>query len=106
MRAFYHSVSLILAIVWCVIADDADPPVGFWGKTAIFIGAYLGSYVGAKIGDCLRKIAHPDAFITSGGMSDILKTKFFWAFGPQLIGMGIGSLIGMSILGAIFGLGS
>jgi len=55
----------------------------------MIIGAIITiplSYYGALIGNFLRKIAMPDAFFSSG-MGDTLKKKFFWAVGPQLIGL-------------------
>lgn len=50
------------------------------------------SYIGALIGNVLRKIAMPDAYFTSG-MADTLKKRFFWAVGPQLIGVAAGQLV-------------
>ena len=37
-----------------------------------------------------RNYALPDGFFTDGGMTSILKTKLFWAIGPQFIGMFLG----------------
>lgn len=50
----------------------------------------LFSTLGAFIGDYIRKRTMPQAFITGGGILDILKIKIFWAIGPQCVGYFIG----------------
>jgi hypothetical protein len=64
---------------------------------AFFVGT-LGGWLGVFIGDAIRQFALPDSFYTSGGMGSIIKTKLFWAIGPQLIGLCIGVAMGISIV--------
>lgn len=46
----------------------------------------LIGYIGAVIGNTLRIYAMPDMYITNGTLWGAIKTRFFWAHGPQLIG--------------------
>lgn len=56
------------------------------------------AFIGAMAGDSIRRFTQPDAFFTTGGMGSILKTKLFWMFGPQFIGLFIGAAIGIAII--------
>jgi hypothetical protein len=80
-----------------------DP--GFWVRSALVVASIIGGTpcgtAGALIGDYLRKIARPDAIFTSGGMSEILKQKIFWAVGPQFIGTCVGAAIGIELTGGL-----
>lgn len=65
------------------------------------VGALSGTFfafIGAMIGDAIRRFTQPDAFFTSGGMGSILKTKLFWMLGPQFIGLFIGAAVGLAIV--------
>lgn len=64
---------------------------------AVVVGTATG-LIGAGIGEALRRYALPDGFFTDGGMTSILKTKLFWAIGPQFIGMFLGMAIGAAIV--------
>ena len=64
---------------------------------AIVTGSVFG-LVGALIGNAIRKFALPDAFFTSGGMGQIIWTKLFWLCGPQLVGLGIGTILGCTLV--------
>lgn len=71
---------------------------GFFTKClAVIVGTGLGT-LGALIGDAVRKFAHPDAVYTSGGMLSLIWIKVFWALGPQVIGLIVGTLLGASII--------
>ena len=70
---------------------------GFFAKTfAILLGTVFGAG-GAMIGDAIRRFTQPDSIYTNGGMGSILKAKLFWKFGPQLIGLLFGCLLGGAI---------
>lgn len=77
------------------------PPVefGFFSKVLIFLVAAPLGYLGAKIGDLIRKIAIPDAIFTTEGMWGIIKAKIFWFIVPQFIGLIIGCAIGATLVG-------
>lgn len=71
---------------------------GFGAKCLAFVvGAVLG-WIGALVGDAIRRFAHPDAVWTSGGMTSLIWIKVFWAIGPQVIGLVIGVAAGCSIV--------
>lgn len=92
-------VSLAFAILACVVNTSAMVlSAGFFAKLiAVIVGAALG-LGGALIGDALRKFAHPDAVYTTGGFFLLIWIKVFWKIGPQVIGMGIGVVLGMSLV--------
>lgn len=71
---------------------------GIWEWVAIIFFGTIFSTIGASIGNFLREIAHPDAILTNGGLYEILKTKIFWAIGPQSIGWLIGMAIASNML--------
>jgi hypothetical protein len=71
---------------------------GFFAKFFAFIlGAAFG-LGGAMIGDAIRRFALPDSFFTSGGIGSIIWTKVFWAIGPQVVGLVIGTALGIGII--------
>lgn len=71
---------------------------GFGAKLLAFlVGSVLG-WIGALIGDAIRRFAHPDAVWTSGGMTSLIWIKVFWAIGPQVIGLVSGVAAGCSMI--------
>lgn len=50
------------------------------------ISTLLIGYVGAVIGNAIRIYGIPDMYFTDGTLWGSIKTRFFWAYGPQLIG--------------------
>lgn len=60
---------------------------------AVVVGTVLG-WIGAVVGDAIRKFAHPNAVFTSGGLLSLLWIKIFWRIGPQLIGLVGGVMVG------------
>ena len=50
------------------------------------IGTLAIGYVGAVIGNALRIYGMPDMYFTDGTLWGSLKTRFFWSYGPQIIG--------------------
>lgn len=100
-QSFVLWALLSLAFGILAVAVNTAPIVlraGFFAKVfAVLVGAGLGA-TGAVIGDALRKFTRPDAFFTSGGMGQILWLKLFWMFGPQVIGMVAGTLLGIGLV--------
>ncbi len=64
---------------------------------AVLVGTVLG-WIGAVVGDAIRKFAHPDAVFTSGGLLSLLWIKIFWRVGPQLIGLVAGVMVGCALV--------
>lgn len=64
---------------------------------AVIVGTVLG-WIGAVVGDAIRKFAHPDAVFTSGGLLSLLWIKIFWRIGPQLIGLVAGVMVGCALV--------
>lgn len=64
---------------------------------AVVVGTVLG-WIGAVVGDAIRKFAHPDAVFTSGGLLSLLWIKIFWRVGPQLIGLACGVMLGCALV--------
>lgn len=50
------------------------------------ISTLLIGYIGAVIGNALRIYGMPDMYFTDGTLWDSIKTRFFWTYGPQIIG--------------------
>lgn len=95
---FYFVLSVILGIIAAYAMDSSR--FGFFSK---FFGFLLGTcfaYCGTIAGDFIRKLAMPDAIMTSG-MTDTLKQQLFWFIGPQVIGGAVGAFIGAGIVGMI-----
>lgn len=90
--------SLILSIL--VMSFNTSPLVlgaGFFSKSlGVILGAALGT-IGALIGDALRRFAMPSFTFTSGGFLSLLFIRAFWLMGPQLIGLGLGAVIGCTL---------
>lgn len=90
-----------LAFGFLFVFKNSDPSIliaGTFTKIgAALVGAVVG-FVGAMIGDSIRRFTKPDAFFTTGGLGSILGTKLFWMVGPQVIGMFIGIFLGMAIV--------
>ena len=99
----YGIIAFVISLLFAL--EYKIPEVTTFRRTtvvilAVIVGMPLGT-IGGAIGDALRKAAHPDAILTTGGMTDILKTKLFWAIGPQLIGVCIGSFIGAQLTASL-----
>lgn len=74
----------------------------FWEWIVITILYTLIPSVFVTIANCLRRLAMPSFIITSSGMTGLLKAKFFWAVGPQIIGWLLGILVAADILNKFF----
>lgn len=91
----WGGVALIVAIIFCTANNSAMVlGVGFFAKRlGILVGALFG-WVGAMIGDALRKIAQPDTVFKSGSFQQFIWLKLFWTVGPQSIGVVLGVALG------------
>lgn len=90
------TIGAVLITLFFAIVTDGNH--GFWMRSFAFIvGSVLG-IIGGLVGDCIRKIALPDGYITSGGIFSILKIKLFWAIGPQVVGVCIGAVVGTALV--------
>ena len=105
MKALYLILSILLAIIMAYKYGEGlhGKDVSFFMRLLIFALATPCGYLGGIIGDFVRKLAIPDAILTDGRMSSILKEKFFWFIVPQLIGIGIGGLFGAGLIGKLYG---
>jgi len=104
-KQIYRNSFLIISCIvgFFFVFVNTNIESGFFLKLIIGIGASITAMIGFFIGDVLRKFVVPDAVFTSGGFFKLLKIKLFWMCGPQLIGIGIGAIIGVSMLGSLFG---
>lgn len=95
----WGGAALVLAIL--MISKNTASFVlaaGFFTKFfALVVGTLLG-WVGALIGNAIRKFVQPDSVFTNGGFFHLLWVKIFWMFGPQVIGLAIGTAIGISLV--------
>ena len=93
----------IAAVIFAILAltfNDSPMVLGasFFAKFMAFVvGSVLG-WIGALMGDGIRKFASPDAIYTSGGIASIFWAKVFWICGPQVIGLLAGVFIGLAIV--------
>lgn len=91
--------AVVLAIFMVVFNNSAMVlGAGFFAKcVAVAVGSVLG-WIGAMIGNAIRRFAHPDAVFTNGGILQLIWIKVFWALGPQIIGLFIGIALGESLV--------
>ncbi|GGX19404.1 hypothetical protein GCM10007242_27830 [Pigmentiphaga litoralis] len=92
-------VALVTAIFFCSVNTAALVLGASFGAKilAVIAGALLG-WVGALVGNAVRKFAQPDVVMTSGGMASLIWLKLFWSVGPQLFGLVAGVVIGEAIV--------
>lgn len=101
LRVFYWIVILLLTGSMAFYPDPNNH-LGFFGNLLFFIlGSGLG-YLGALVGDMLRKFVMPEFVFTSGGFGQLFKTKLFWLIGPQCIGIIVGVFTGRNIIEKMF----
>ena len=95
----WGGLAVAFAILTCTVNSSAMVlRAGFFAKLiAIIVGSAFG-IIGAALGDAIRKFAQPDAVITSGGMFQLIWVKVFWKIGPQVIGLGVGVVLGCSLV--------
>lgn len=83
------------------IAVNVSPAVLGAGLLAKIFAGVVGSVfglAGALLGNAFRNFARPDAVFTNGGVASLVWIKIFWAIGPQVIGLVIGSAFGVGLI--------
>jgi hypothetical protein len=90
--------ALIISVI--VLTFNTSPLVlgaGFFAKAfGIVLGTVLGT-LGALLGDALRRFVMPSFTFTSGGFFSLLLIRIFWLVGPQMIGLLLGAIFGVSL---------
>lgn len=79
-----------VAIIWLIISFifigsfiffiSSGPYVvraGFFMKLLSVFAGTIAGFIGAMVGDLIRRFALPDAIFTTGGLSSIVGTKLF-----------------------------
>lgn len=92
----------LAAIVFGIfaVADNNSVMVlgaGFFAKCFAALVGMVTGFIGAMIGDSIRRFARPDIVFTSG-ISSLIGIKLFWLLGPQLIGLVVGAFIGIGLV--------
>ena len=87
---FYLVLTVIISFAFCFITNANGHYYGFGRRLLASILSIPTGFIGAMIGDLIRRFAIPDIVFTSGGMFQLIKTKLFWLCVPQLVGMIIG----------------
>jgi hypothetical protein len=101
LRVFYLVIAILFSGFLAFTPNEKNH-FGFFAKLLLLIlGSGLG-YIGALVGDAVRKFALPDAVFTNGGIGQLIKTKLFWMIGPQFVGIVVGSFVGLGIIIAVF----
>jgi 6-pyruvoyl-tetrahydropterin synthase len=99
-RLQLHVVVTVALTCFFVFVNNAPAirHASFFMKVlGILAGTALGT-IGALIGNALRKAVHPDAVFTTGGFWSLVWVKVFWKWGPQTIGMCVGSLVAIGLV--------
>jgi hypothetical protein len=94
---------VIFFIITLISVFSPRVHLGFFGNIALLLSGTFFTTIGVALGDLFRRIAQPDAFLSSGAM-DTFKTKIFWAIGPQFIGWLIGYMCTKGFMGNILGI--
>jgi len=90
---FYFLLTIVFSFLICFITTPRGMDFGFWTRLLASIVSIPTGFLGALIGDGVRRFAIPDAIFTTGGMAEIIKSKLFWMCVPQLVGMFVGIAI-------------
>lgn len=93
----------IASVIFTILAltfNDSPLVLGasFFAKFMAFMAGSVLGWIGALIGDAIRKFASPDAIYTQGGVASIVWAKLFWICGPQVIGLLAGVFIGLAVV--------
>ena len=92
-QVIFHAAicTAIIAVITIVALFTPKVHLGFFGFIALFIAGSIFTTIGVVVGDVLRRIAMPDAYLTTG-FADSIKKRIFWSVGPQAIGWFIGTI--------------
>lgn len=86
-------LNFIIAIVTGVIFYLFDEGISMWIRIAYGIAAAQGGYIGANVGDYIRRISIPD-MIFYRNASEYVSNRLYWLFGVNIMGGVIGSIGG------------
>jgi hypothetical protein len=93
-------IGAVIFVIYAVsLFGDGKIEAGFFGIGA-GVAIFFLAPIGWAIGDAFRKFANPDFYFAKGAM-DLAGKRFFWMFGPQLIGVGIAFGILLVIVNAM-----
>ncbi len=95
--AFYLALTVVFSFLLCFSTTPHGMDFSFWKRMLASVLAVPVGFIGAMIGDVIRRFAVPDMIFTTGGLFSIIKTKLFWMCVPQLVGM----FIGIGIVGGM-----
>ena len=90
-QIIFHAAicTAIIAVITLGAVFSSKVHLGFFGFIAFFIVGSIFTTIGVVVGDVLRRMAMPDAYLTTG-FADSIKKRVFWSVGPQAIGWFIG----------------
>lgn len=94
------SIAALIGSIVVLTVNTSPMVLGASAEMKILAGI-LGSTLGlagAMLGDMLRRFVHPDFWLTGGGFFSLLGIRLFWLLGPQLIGLGIGIVLGCALV--------
>ncbi|MDL2297846.1 hypothetical protein LJC40_01685 [Synergistaceae bacterium OttesenSCG-928-D05] len=74
------------AVVYFVLWGNGH---GFFRNLLPFVCFSIVAFIGALVGDFIRRLLMP-AFIVGRDTSDMILSQIFWWIGPQAIGMALG----------------
>lgn len=92
-------IASVAAAIFMITFNDSGMVLraGFMAKFFAFVVGSILGFIGAMIGDAICRFARPDAVFTRG-FSGLVFAKLFWILGPQLIGLVVGTLVGISVV--------
>lgn len=89
--ALYLGISALVGSLFCFLyTPGGGQSVPIWLRLIATVAAIPAGFIGALIGDFIRRLTIPDAIFTTQGLWGILKTKLFWFCVPQLVGLFVG----------------
>lgn len=95
---FYLVVTTVFSVLICMFVKPKGVDFGFGTRVLALLLATPAGFIGALLGDVVRRFAIPDAVFTTGGMMSLIKTKLFWLCVPQMVGMLIGIVVGSAMV--------
>ncbi|WP_437884448.1 hypothetical protein [Pseudomonas sp. LRF_L74] len=91
--------SLVLTIIFLTVNTSAMVlGASFMLKLLAGLVGLVTGWIGALLGNAIRKFAQPDAIYTNGGALHLIWLKVFWMIGPQVIGLVVGIGLGCSLV--------
>ncbi|VXC72762.1 conserved membrane hypothetical protein [Enterobacterales bacterium 8AC] len=93
IKYFIIAFTLALTVVLINVFGKSGEIRSLWHGVEMVFWATLGPGAGMTLGAVLRLWLMPDAIITQGGMSDMMKARLFWLIGPQCIGGFVGLMV-------------